>query len=183
MVKRIVVLGRCGPDDAAEAVNAVVRFVCDNGPDEVVCFERSTSLLERLREVYDGPMGVHRGRVAAARFGATALPAVYDIAPGWISTSVRNSYQASAIAGNTALNAAKRLNTCVVLGHTGRMGIGSHTSGHGGNAPSTLVGMEVGNLLDRKSSRSLDELQGFGMLEVDGEHVEPTVVRISNLNS
>jgi len=35
-----------------------------------------------LREVYDGPIGVH-ARNTEARFGITALPDYYHIAPGW----------------------------------------------------------------------------------------------------
>jgi hypothetical protein len=45
-------------------------------------------------------------------------------------------------------------NTCVVLGHTGRLGLGSHTVGLTGKADKTVTGMEVGNLMDLKKLRA-----------------------------
>jgi hypothetical protein len=175
MTKRVVIIGRCGPDEDLKALNALVRFVSDIEPDELVCVEQSNPLLERLREVYDGPIGVHAGNTDA-RFGATALPSVYDIAPGWVSLSKQGGYAASAIAGNTALNAAKTFNTCVVLDHTGRMGIGSCTTGYGGRVERTVTGMEIGTLMDRMTARSMGGQQGFGLLIVDGQTVKPEVV-------
>ena len=85
-------------------------------PDELVCIEPSIRLLERLREVYDGPIGVH-AKNTEARFGITALPDYYHIAPGWISTSRDDCCPVSRIAGNTALNA----NSYKLLRITGRM--------------------------------------------------------------
>jgi hypothetical protein len=70
--------------------------VSDTQPDELVCIERSIPLLERLREVYDGPVGVHASNLEAC-FGATALLTVYDIAPGRVSTSRDDGYLASEI--------------------------------------------------------------------------------------
>ena len=48
--------------------------------------------------------------------GVTELPTVYDIAPGWIGTSKRDGYEASEIAGDTALTAAKTFGINVVSG-------------------------------------------------------------------
>lgn len=187
MVKRVVILGRCGPDVDTKAIKAVIRFVSDTQPDEVVCIDQSIPLLEGLREVYDGPVGVHASNVEA-RFRAAALSesGQHRIAPGWISTAEEDCVEVSRIPGNTALKAARKYGTCVVLGHTGRMGIGSHTTGHAGRVDKTMTGMEVGHLMDMKKLRSrikvgkgdviglalattLREMslqQGFGMLVI-----------------
>ena len=198
MVKRVVIFGTCGGDVDAKALKAVVRFVSDTQPDEIVCTEQSIPLLEVLREVYDGPVGVHTNNLDA-RFGATARSEsdYYRIAPGWISTVKKDCCPVSRIPGNTALNAARKYNISVVLGHTGRMGIGSHTMGYRNEKSKTITGLEVGHLMDMKKLRSqiktgnnvvgsalaatLREMrlqQGFGMLTVDGEHVEPECVPI-----
>lgn len=180
MVERVVILGKCGPDVDTKALKAVIRFVSDIQPDELVCIEQSIPLLEGLREVYDGSVGVHASNVEA-RFGATALSesGYHRIAPGWISTAKEDCVEASRIPGNTALNAAKKYGSCVVLGHTGRQGIGSYTTGYGGNISRTMTGMEVGNLVDRKLARSLENgQQGFGLLTIDGQDVKPEIVLI-----
>ena len=155
MVKRVVILGRCGPDVDTNALKAVIRFVSDTQPDELVCIEQSIPLLEGLRDVYDGPVGVHASNVEP-RFGATALSeSGHDrIAPRWISTAQEDCVQVSRIPGNTALNAARKYGTCVVLGHTGRIGIGSHTTGYADRVDKTVTGMEVGHLMDMKKLRS-----------------------------
>src|ERR1700759_2030587 len=147
MAKRVVVLGRCGPREDVKALKAVVRFVSDTQPDEIVCTDGSITLLEHIREVYNGPVGVHTNNLET-RFRAAALSesGYYSIAPGWISTAKEDCCEISGVAGDTALRAARKLNTCVVLGHTGRMEISSHTEGYGGPAPTTITGMEVGNL-------------------------------------
>jgi hypothetical protein len=196
MAKRVVIFGTCGADVDAKALKAVVRFVSDTQPDEIVCTEPSIPLLEGLREAYDGPVGVHTSSLEA-RFGATALSesGYCRIAPGWISTAREDCCAVSRIAGNTALNAAIKYNVCVVLGHTGRMGIGSRTTGYGGEVSKTITGMEVGTLMDLKKLRSriktgkslvgsalaatLREMhlqQGFGMLTV-GQHCDCGVMR------
>jgi hypothetical protein len=200
MIKRVVIFGKCGPDVDAKALKAVVRFVSDTQPDELVCIEHSIPVLEGLREVYDGRVSVHASNVEA-RFGTSELSesGYHRIAPGWISTANEDCVEVSRIAGNTALNAARKYNTCVALGHTGRMGIGSETKGYGSAAATTITGMEVGNLLDRKLARSLENgQQGFGMLVIgqhcdcpytrvgpchnradDGQHVRPETVPIT----
>lgn len=193
MAKRVMILGTCGTDVDEKVLEAVVQFVSDAQPDEIVGTEyQSTPLLvESLRRVYKGPLGIHRSRGGddsfdeiLGRFGARLLPECYRVAPGWISAIKPPAVPDSRIAGNTALNTARKLNTSVVLGHTGRMGIGSHTFGFGGAVDKKVTGMEVGNLMDMKKLRSqiktgnvvgsalsatLREMtlqQGFGMLVI-----------------
>ena len=179
MTKQIVILGKCGPKTDAKALEAAVRFVAETQPDELVIFEQSTRLLELLREVYDGCIGAHTDH-PDTRFAVTGLPAVHDIAPGWVSTPADDDYPASDIAGNTALHAAKRRGTCVVLGHTGCMGIASYSFGYGGTIAKTVAGMELGHLMDRKLGRPLGGQQGYGTLTIEGQHVEAAVVPISS---
>lgn len=168
------------------------------------------NVLSPLRAVYDGPIGMHEGnhdlrpreyleKNAPALagtltfhmetlcdfdgFGVTLLPEFYDIAPGWVSThGHRGGIRLSPIAGNTALNAAKRFGKSVVMGHTHRLGVLSHTTGYGGNGK-VLTGMEVGNLMNMKLAGYLKGAtanwqQGFGVLTVDGQHVTPQPVII-----
>ena len=174
MTKQIVILGKCEPRADTKALEAAVRFVAETQPDELVIFEQSTRLLAQLREAYDGPIGVHAGSVEA-RFRITPLPAVYDIAPGWISTS-SDGHASSTIAGNTALKAAKELGACVVMGDTHRMGVLSHSYGYANTFYKKVTGMEVGTLVDRKLARRLGGQQGLGRLTIEGQHVTPEAV-------
>lgn len=168
-------------------------------------------VLSPLREGYDGPIGMHEGnhdlrpreylaKYAPALAGTDAfnievlcdfdgfdvelLPMFYDIAPGWISTHGHlGKISLSQVAGNTAVNAAKRFGKSVVMGHTHRLGMSSHTTGYGGKVTTTVTGMEVGNLMDMRQAAYLKGAtanwqQGFGILTVDGQHVKPETVPI-----
>ncbi|KZM68866.1 metallophosphoesterase [Nocardia terpenica] len=242
MSKRIVIVPDTQlPYDDSKALKAVIRFIGDYQPDEVIHigdlmdfpqpsrwnkgtageFEGSVfadaedakrRFLEPLRAVYDGPVGVHEGNhderartylakyaPALAESGAfdidvlldfeaydiTLLPEFHDVAPGWITThGHRGSIRLSQVAGGTALGAAKKMMTSVIMGHTHRMGIASHTYGRGGKVTTTVTGMEVGNLMDMKKAQYLkggtgNWQSGFGLLTVDGRHVKPEVVPIS----
>lgn len=241
MSKRIVVVSDLQvPYHARKAVKAVIQFINDWQPDEVVLigdnldfpqpsrwnkdtrgeFEGSIyedveffkrNVLEPLRAGYEGPIGSHEGnhdlrpREYLAKyspalagtdafnvdvlcdfdgFGVTALPVFYDIAPGWISThGHRGKISLSRISGNTALGAARKFGKSVVMGHTHRQGILSHTTGYWGKVSSTVTGMEVGNLMDMKMAQYLQDStanwqQGFGILTVDGQSVKPELVPI-----
>jgi predicted phosphodiesterase len=240
--KRIVVISDTQlPYDDRKALKAVIGFIGDYQPDEVVhigdlmdfpqpsrwnkgtagefegsvfadCEQAKRRFFGPLRDVYDGPIGVHEGnhderaRVYLSKyapalaesgafdidvlldfdsFGVTLLPEFYNVAPGWVTThGHRGGINLSQIAGNTALNAAKKFGTSVVMGHTHRMGIGSYTYGVAGSSRLVVTGMEVGNLMDMKKAGYLkggtgNWQQGFGLLTVDGQHVKPEVVPIS----
>lgn len=166
-----------------------------------------------LRAVYDGPVGVHEGNhderpraylekyapaLAGTRafhfetlldfdgFAIDVLPEFNRVAPGWVTThGHRGQISLSRIAGNTALNAAKKIGVSVVMGHTHRMGIGSDTIGYGGVVKRQVTGMEVGNLMNMKLAQYLkggtgNWQQGFGLLTVEGKHVKPELVPITN---
>jgi hypothetical protein len=88
--------------------------------------------------------------------------------------------------GLTALNLGIRTGQNVVCGHTHRQGISSASRGFGGRL-NTIWGMEVGHLMDLRSSgasyiseKSANWQQGFGMLYVQDNHVVPQLVPINN---
>lgn len=241
MTKRIVIIPDTQmPYDDRKALKSVVRFIGDYQPDEVIHigdvadfpqpsrwnkdsageFEGSVfddaeqvkrRLLEPLRKVYDGPIGIHEGnhderpRTYLAKyapalaesgafnietlldfngFGVTLLPEFNKVAQDWITThGHRGQISLSRIAGATALNAGKKFNTSVIMGHTHRAGILSHSSGYGGNISKQVTGMEVGHLMNQKLAQYLKGGTGnwqmsFGLLTVDGQHVKPEIVPI-----
>lgn len=188
-----------------KAVNAAINFIGQIQPDSIIQigdildmpqpsrwtkdtraeFEGSVyddaedckrRFLAPLREVYDGPIGIHEGnhdersRVYMERyapalaktdmfnfdklldfdgFGVDLLPEFYDIAPGWVTThGHRGGIRLNQNAGMTALNGAIRLGKSLIHGHTHRAGICSRTHGLGGRAE-TLTGVEVGHMIDQ----------------------------------
>lgn len=167
--------------------------------------------LQPLREVYGGKLGMHEGnhdlrpreylaKYAPAldrskafnievlcdfeAFDMELLPAFYEVAPGWISTHGHlGKISLSRIPGNSALGAAKKFGKSVVMGHSHKQGLLSHTTGYGGNVSRIVTGMEVGNLMDMKMASYLklataDWQSGFGILTVDGQSVKPELVPI-----
>lgn len=174
--------------------------------------EKGKEFLASIRAVYDGWFGIHEGnhdlrpreylvKYAPALveysdqfhfenlldfdgFGIELLPEFYKVAPGWVTThGHRGQISISRIAGNTALNAARKFGTSVVMGHTHRAGVLSHTTGYGGDIKQVLTGMEVGNLMNMKLAQYLkggtgNWQQAFGLLTIDGQHVKPEVVPI-----
>lgn len=171
-------------------------------------------LLAPLREIYDGPVLIHEGNhdrrpidylhqyaPALAEFaeqfrfenlldfdgfGVEVAPEFYHVAPGWISThGHRGGIRLTQRAGDTALNAAVRFNSSVVMGHTHRMGLKHDTKGYAGKITKALWGMEVGNLMSMELATYLkggtaNWQQGFGLLTIDGKHVKPELVPIDN---
>jgi metallophosphoesterase superfamily enzyme len=170
-------------------------------------------LLEPLRAAYDGPIGMLEGnhderpRTYLAKyapalaeskafdidslldfdgFGVTLLPGFYDFAPKWVMThGHKGMIGLSQIAGNTALNAAKRFGASVIMGHTHRLGIGRYSNGYDGQISQTVTGVEVGNLMNMKLAGYLkggtaNWQQGFGIVHVDGDHIHAETVAITN---
>ncbi|AIG78428.1 Phage protein 54 [Amycolatopsis japonica] len=169
-------------------------------------------LLEPLRAVYDGPAKFLKGnhderpedylkKYAPALagtdalsveslldfdgFGIELLPTFYRFAPGWVMThGHKGLLSLSRIAGNTALNAAKKFGVSVIMGHTHRLGVGSHSTGYEGQV-NTLTGFEVGHLMDTRLASAqylkggtANWQAGFGLAEVDGSHVHVRPVAI-----
>jgi predicted phosphodiesterase len=209
MTKRVCVISDTQiPFDDRRALAAVVRFIGDWQPDEVIHIgdlmdypspsrwtkgsaeefsqrikpdseQAKKRFLAPLREVYDGPVGVHEGnhdlrpreyltKYAPALvefeedfrfenlldfdgFGAQVLPEFYKIAPGWVTLhGHRGGIRLSQKAGDTALGAAVHFGSSVVMGHTHRLGLKPQSQGYGGVVSKSLWGMEVGNLMNMK---------------------------------
>lgn len=200
MATRVVILGECDSVEDGKVLNAAAGFVSDTRPDEVICIDPSGPLIKQLRRGYDGPIGAHESdRYAQARkhpglagmpaalvenlldfdgFGVRLLPEFYEVARSWITTAKVDCVTPSRIAGNTALNAARKFNTSVVMGHTHRAGIASHSFGYSGHVDKVVTGVEVGTLVNRKVARSFNGQQGFGLLDIDGQQVTPQLVAI-----
>lgn len=78
----------------------------------------------------------------------------------------------------------RRNGKTAITQNTHRLGLGSHSVGYGGTVSQTLTGMEVGNLMDMKQAGYLKGAagnwqQGFGLVHVDGKHVQATPIQIS----
>lgn len=240
--KRIVIISDTQmPFEDKKALKAVIRFIGDYQPTEVIHigdvidlpqpsrwnkgtkgeFEGSVfrdaeytvkELIIPLREVFSGDIGFHEGNhdlrgreylskyaPALAESGAfnmetllsfedyeiRKLPEFNKITPGWITThGHRGGIRLTQIAGNTALNAARKLGVSVIMGHTHRLGKGSHSTGYDGRVTQTLTGMEVGNLMDMRQAGYLkggaaNWQQGFGIVHIDGPHVQATPISIN----
>lgn len=115
----------------------------------------------------------------------TKLPDFYKFAPGWIATHGHlANIRLTQNAGNTALNAAKKLGTSLVMGHTHRAGISSYTTGYQGNT-STVTGVEVGHIMDPKKVTYLKGGTGnwqtsLAWLTVEKKHVTPNLLQVSD---
>lgn len=219
MSKRLLILSDTQmPYDDRKALKAVIRAIGEIQPDELIHigdlmdnptpsrWSKGTAgefaqqvkedikqvkerLLGPIREVYDGPFGIHEGNhdlrpreyltkyapalaefeetfhfenlLSFSDYNVTLLPAFYEIAPGWVSTHGHlGQISLSRIAGNTALGAARKFGKSVVMGHTHRMGVLSESRGYNGKITSQLTGMEVGNLMDMRMAQYLK--QGAG---------------------
>ena len=87
--------------------------------------------------------------------------------------------------GLTGLNLGIRTGQNVVCGHTHRQGISKASRGFGGRL-NTIWGMEVGHLMDLRSSganyireKAANWQAGFAVLYVEGNHVVPQLVPIN----
>lgn len=241
MAKRIVILPDTQmPYDDRRALKAVIKFIADYQPDQLIhigdvadfpqpsrwnkdsagefegsvfedCEQIKRRLLEPIRKVYDGPFGIHEGnhderpRTYLAKyapalsesgafnietlldfnnFGVQLLPEFYKVAPDWMTThGHRGQISLSRISGMTALNAGKKFLSSVIMGHTHRQGIASHTFGVAGGITKQVTGMEVGHLMNQRVAHYLkggtgNWQTGFGLLTVDGQHVKPELVPI-----
>ena len=228
------------PYEDRRLVRSFIRFIGEFNPSEVVMigdvmdypqpsrwskdtaaefqgsvFEDSdvarARLLEPLRAVYDGPVGVIEGnhderpRVYLARyapalaesnafnidnllrfrdFGVTWLPDFYDFHEGWtICHGHRGGIRLQTVAGATALNAVRRFNKSVIMGHTHRLGSIGFTHGYNGDAD-VMWGVEVGHMLDMKlqtylKGATMNWQQGFAIIRIDQGHVSTEIISVS----
>lgn len=119
-------------------------------------------------------------------FGVELLKDFYDVAPGWVLTHGHvGGIGLRQVAGSTALGAAKKFMRSVIMGHTHRLGMVSHTFGYDGRITRQVTGIEVGNLMDMKGAQYLrggtgNWQQGFAVLHINNGRLTPTLVPITN---
>lgn len=119
-------------------------------------------------------------------FGIDLLPEFNQFAPGWVTThGHRGGFSLSPIAGGTAIRAARKTGMSIVMGHTHRQAIVSETGGYAGLIKRQVTGVEVGHLMNQMSAQYLkggtgNWQLGFALLTVEGRHVKPELVPITN---
>lgn len=119
------------------------------------------------------------------KYDISMLPDFYAVAEGWTATHGHlGGIRLSQESGKTAMGAAVRFDHNVVMGHTHRLGVMYRTTGLQGSEK-VLTGMEAGHLTDMTKHKYLKGAtanwqQGFGLLTIDGNHVQATPVRIEN---
>lgn len=119
-------------------------------------------------------------------FGFTKLPEFYRFNPSWVMThGHRGGISLSQISGQTARLAASSMDSSIIMGHTHRLGKQMLTRGYGGEMKHVLTGLEVGNLMSMKQAQYLEGAtanwqQGFGVVYVDGNHVNAQPIPITH---
>ncbi|MFJ5066552.1 metallophosphoesterase [Kitasatospora sp. NPDC088556] len=149
-----------------------------------------------LRDAYDGPVRILEGNhdERPRKYLASRAPALaaedtyyrfeslldfqsfevekaepyYPVAPGWVAIHGHESPGMSQVPGATARLKAVKAGTSVIMGHTHRLAISPHTTGHNGKL-TTIYGFEVGHLMDVRQAGYLKNgpanwQTGFGIL-------------------
>jgi metallophosphoesterase superfamily enzyme len=170
------------------------------------------NFLEPLRAVYSGPLGVLEGnhderpqKYLASRAPALAaedtyyrfenlldfaaydvqkLTPYYDFAPGWVAIHGHESPGMNQVPGATARLKAVKAGTSVVMGHTHRLAVSPHTTGHNGKLK-TIYGFEVGHLMDVRKAGYLKNgpanwQKGFGLFYVGKYNAVPHAIPVED---
>lgn len=87
-------------------------------------------------------------------------------------------------AGGTALGLAKKVGASVVCGHTHKAGMQHHNLSHSGKVTQSLIGLEVGHMMDMKQAGYLgfggaNWQQAFGIIHILKGVVYPELVLIN----
>jgi len=110
---------------------------------------------------------------------------MWEFSPGWVMAHGDEGNLVQT-AGGTALSLARKVGKSIVCGHTHRFGMQHEAKGFNGQINQTLVGIEVGHLMDIKKASYLKTgaanwQQGFVILNIDEKKkVHPTLVPIIN---
>lgn len=139
-------------------------------------FNSASSILESIREVFDGRFRVVRSNhddrlelyIESCAPGLASLDVlsienlsgfnefdvefvrdeVVELAPGWVMAH-GDEGSLSPVAGRTAFGLAKnKFGVSTVCGHTHRAGMTSESTGYNGKIRNTLTGLEVGHFMD-----------------------------------
>ncbi|AYV29663.1 hypothetical protein ACFWNE_06565 [Streptomyces goshikiensis] len=145
-------------------------------------------LSDRAPALYDSETFREDKLLRLADYGMRFEPKRYDFAPGWSAIHGHaRGISLARYAGGTAINAARKLQRSVVMGHTHRAGIVSETTGP--EASRTLTGVELGHLMDiRKAAylgteRLANWQMAFGLFYVDGATVVPHLIPVQRNGS
>lgn len=170
------------------------------------------NFLEPLRAVYNGPVGVMEGNhdERPRKYLASKAPALaaedtfyrfesllhfeeydvvklepyYQFAPGWVAIHGHESPGLNNVPGATARLKAVKAGVSIVMGHTHRLAVSPHTTGHNGKLK-TLYGFEVGHLMDVKKAGYLKNgpanwQKGFGLLYVGKYGATPHAIPVED---
>ncbi|MET8702711.1 metallophosphoesterase family protein [Kitasatospora sp. NPDC004723] len=168
--------------------------------------------LAPLREAYQGPIKVLEGNhdERPRKYLASRAPALaaddtfyrfeslldfqayevekaepyYGFAPGWVAIHGHESPGLSQVPGATARQKAIKAGVSVVMGHTHRLAISPHTTGHNGKLK-TIYGFEVGHLMDVRQAGYLKNgpanwQKGFGLFYVGKYSATPHAIPVAD---
>lgn len=177
--------------DLQQHVDAGIKFFEDlravhSGPIHVTRSNHCDRPLAYVRKYAPGLMGLKSLTLPSLlefeRLGVTYHEEPYELAPRWL---LMHGDEGSLIKtpGGTAMGLARKTGYSVVCGHTHRAGIQHDHDVWGSKLRTERFGMEVGNLMDRRSATYLKAgidnwNQGFGVLYVDGKKVTPSLILI-----
>lgn len=137
---------------------------------------------------YDRIMG-YNGHTPLLEERDEPLPIQYETRPvafakGWLMLH-GDEAGTNQTAGGTALGLAKKVGASVVCGHTHRAGVQHHNLSHSGRVTQSLVGFEVGHMMDMRQAGYLgfggaNWQQAFGILRIRKGVVYPELVLVNN---
>ncbi|MGW2539340.1 metallophosphoesterase [Kitasatospora sp. NPDC001574] len=170
------------------------------------------AFLAPLREAYQGPIKVLEGNhdERPRKYLASRAPALaaedqfykfenlldfqayevekaepyYPFAPGWLAIHGHESPGLNQVPGATARMKAIKAGVSVVMGHTHRLAISPHTTGHNGRLK-TIYGFEVGHLMDVRQASYLKNgpanwQKGFGLFYVGKYSATPHAIPVAD---
>ncbi|MFJ8041186.1 metallophosphoesterase [Kitasatospora sp. NPDC096147] len=115
-------------------------------------------------------------------FGVERAEPYYQFAPGWVAVHGHESPGMSQVPGATARLKAVKAGVSLVMGHTHRLAISPHTTGHNGKL-TTIYGFEVGHLMDVKQAGYLKNgpanwQKGFGLFYCGAHGATPHAIPV-----
>lgn len=177
--------------DLEQHVQAGVKFFQDlravhTGPVHISRSNHMDRPLAYVRKYAPGLLGLRQLTIPSLlqfdEVGVQYHEEPYELAPRWL---LMHGDEGSLIKtpGGTAMGLARKTGYSVVCGHTHRAGIQHDHDVWGSKLRTERFGMEVGNLMNRKSADYLKAgidnwQQAFGILYVNGRNVTPSLIFI-----
>jgi hypothetical protein len=113
------------------------------------------------------------GQIWLEDVGVDALPAVHELVPGWcvLGRPVQVCQRVDRAPGQTAVTVARRLQSSVIVGDTGRLGVGRLKIVGSGGAERIFTGLEAGSLRLDDTEAKVDRRRrtelGLGVVTLD----------------